>query len=189
MDNDSDMTINNGDRPSTKKQPSPPTHELKYARTRDENTSSVLSAEEIAAIREQARLKVRNEMKDREHAVLLDKYVEEERQALIPEEEMCEIFLNLAPHSTYIMLDGKQYHHDNWYRVKRSVYSVLVEQINRGWAHDEQTQVTDAKGRRRWRPPPGIGFTNFATRVGPWGEDRNLVMGSPEAAALVQRGI
>jgi hypothetical protein len=183
------MSISNGDRPNTTNRPqTPPARELKYARQRDD-LSSVLSEKEIEAIREQARLKVRNELKDKQHAQLLDQFVDEERQALIPEEEMCEIFLNLAPHSTYIMLDGKQFHHDNWYRVKRSVFCVLSEQMNRGWAHDEQTQVTDAKGRRRWRPPSGIGFNNFSGRVGPWGEDRNLVMGSPEAAALVQRGL
>ena len=185
------MSISNGDRPNTTKRPqqSAPARELRYSRMRDDSLSSVLSEEEIEAIREQARLKVRYEMKDKQHAQLLDQFVEEERQGLIPEEELVEIYLELPPFAPYIMLDGKQFHHDNWYRVKRSVFCVLTEQINRGWAHEEQTQVTDAKGRRRYRPPPGIGYRNFVNRVGPWGDDRNLVVGSPEEGALRARGV
>lgn len=163
--------------------PTPPSHELKYARQQDARAAAALTPEEIEAVREQARLKVINEMKDRAQKQLLDHFIEEERQALVPEAELVDIFLNLASHTNYIMLDGKQYWHEHWYKVTRNVFAVLTEQMNRGWAHDDQTQVSDSKGQRRWRPPVGIGFDNFRGRVGPWGADRNLTVGSSQLAA------
>lgn len=183
------MGVLDGDRPENgngkkkREVPTPPTREIKYERVVDAKAATALSEEEIAAIREKARLQVINEMKDKAERALLAQFVVEERELLIPEEEMVEIFLNLAPHSNYIMLDGKQYHHEHWYRVRRPVFAVLTEQMNRGWAHDDQTQVSDEKGRRRWRPPTGIGFDNFSHRVGPWGNNRNLVVGSGQLAA------
>jgi hypothetical protein len=180
------MSIKDGGRPSTAKgqpqKPTPPSRFVQYARQRDSNAESLFSPEELAAMRENARLRVENEIKKRAEDQLLSRYMDEERQALIPEEEICEIFLNLAPHSTYIMLDGKQYWHEHVYLVRRAVFQVLSEQMNRGWAHDDQTQVSDSRGRRRHRPPMGIGYDNFAGRVGPWGADRNLVVGAAELA-------
>lgn len=160
-----------------------PTPTISYEPTRDANAASALSQDEIDAIREKARLKVQNELKDRAAAQLLDQFTKEERQKAIPEEALVPIFLDLAPSTNYIMLDGRQYLHHHYYDVPLPVFRVLSEQMNRGWAHDEQTQVVDSKGRRRYRPPMGIGFENFAGRVGPWGNDRNLVVGSGQLAA------
>lgn len=160
-----------------------PTPTISYEKTVDANAASALSQEEIDQIREKAKLKVANEIKDRAAAQLLEQFTREERQKAIPEEQLVPIFLDLAPSSAYIMLDGKQYLHHHYYNVPRPVFAVLTEQMNRGWAHDEQTQVVDSKGRRRYRPPMGIGFDNFAGRVGPWGNDRNLVVGSGQLAA------
>lgn len=156
---------------------------IAYQPAVDPNLASALSQEEIDQIREKAKLKAANEVKDRAAAALLEQFTREERQKLIPEEQLVEIFLDLAPSTAYIMLDGKQYLHHHWYQVPRPVFAVLTEQMNRGWAHDEQTQVVDAKGRRRFRPPMGIGFDNFSGRVGPWGANRNLTVGAGELAS------
>lgn len=155
--------------------------QLRYAPVRDADAAAALTPGEIEAIRARAREQVAQELKDRATKTLLDEFVEYERSVAIPGEEELEIFLNLAPHSRYIMLDGRQFMHEHAYRVKKSVFSVLVEQMNRGWAHDDQTQVQDSKGRRRWRPPMGIGFDNYNGRVGPWGADRNLIVSAGAA--------
>lgn len=187
------MGVMDGDRPGqkngSKKQATPPSRTIAYQPMRDADAASVLSDEEKATIRARAREKVQEELKDRATKTLLDQYLEEERQLSIPGEELVPIFLDLAPHSQYIMLDGRQYLHHHWYEVKRPVFQVLSEQMNRGWAHDEQTQVTDSKGRRRYRPPMGLGFDNFAGRVGPWGNDRNLVVGSSQLAGAGPAGV
>lgn len=186
---DGDRPGHGGARPGAGRKPTAPSRTIAYKPTRDADAASVLSEEDKAAIRAKAREKVREEVKDRATKALLEQFVEEERQLMIPGEELCEIFLDLASHSQYIMLDGKQYLHHHWYQVKRAVFQVLSEQMNRGWAHDEQTQVTDAKGHRRYRPPMGIGFDNFAGRVGPWGANRNLVVGSAELAGAGAAGV
>lgn len=182
------MSTLEGGRPPGRNGNHKPQRGVEYKPQRDPDIYS-LSEEEKAVIRENARQKVAAEVKNRLTDQLLADYVEEERQRLLPEEEMLEIYLDLAPHSPYIMLDGKQFAHGHGYTVKRSVFSVLVEQMNRGWAHDDQTQVTDAKGRRRFRPPMGIGFENFSAKVGPWGANRNLVINSGAALATPSAAI
>lgn len=178
------MGVMQGDPPKTARgKASAPARTISYEPTRDANAASALSQEEIDQIREKARLKVQNELKDRAAAQLLEQFTKEERQKAIPEEALVPIFLDLAPSCSYIMLDGRQYLHHHYYDVPIPVFRVLSEQMNRGWAHDEQTQVVDSKGRRRYRPPMGIGFDNFAGRVGPWGNDRNLTVGSGQLAA------
>jgi hypothetical protein len=154
---------------------------ITYSKQRDELPLGTLSEAEIETIRARARQQVADEIKDKATKQLLEQFVDEERQMSVPGEEMLEIYLNLAPHSQYIMLDGRQFMHEHAYRVKRSVFAVLVEQMTRGWAHDDQTQVQDSKGRRRWRPPLGIGMDNFNGRVGPWGANRNLTVSAGEA--------
>ena len=173
------MAIMDGDRPPGRK----PAKGVQYAPTRDDPAKSagVLSEAEIAEIRTHAREQVTQEIKDRATSQLLAQFIDEERQVSVPDEEEMEIFLDLAPHSQAIMLDGRQYLHHHAYRVKRGVFQVLVEQITRGWAHDDQTQVVDSKGRRRWRPPLNMGVDNFGSRVGPWGANRNLVLSSGQA--------
>lgn len=174
------MSVADGNPPKLGKNSKPggPSRQISYEPMRDGNAESILSQAEKDEIRIQARKRAQDELKDRATKALLDQYTREERARLIPEEELVEIWLDLAPSSPYIMLDGKQYLHHNYYTVNRAVFAVLTEQMNRGWAHDEQTQVVDAKGHRRFRPPMGIGFSNFAGRVGPWGGNRNLVTDS-----------
>jgi len=147
----------------------PPEHLAKDRRRRidierqrdDPSTFNLLSQKERDAIREKARLTVQNEMKDREEKALLDRYIDEERKASDPKEQLVPIFLELAGHSEYIMLDGVQYFHQRLHHVTSSVFAVLVEQQARGWAHEEETEVRDTKTRRRFRAPSYVGAQNF----------------------------
>lgn len=119
-----------------------------------------LSPEEVEAIRKQARLKVEDELKDAEERQLLAQFMAEERRAHDPKEELHPIYLDLAPSMPWIMLDGTQYLPHTLYHVNSKVYAVLLEQMNRGWAHEEITQVRSESGYSR-RPPSYVGVGNF----------------------------
>lgn len=158
MDDDSNMNANgNGRRPKT----------LDYKPTRDdpERFKSTLTPEEIAAVREKARETVALEAKKREEDALFKTFLEEEREALLPDEQKFPMVMNLAQHQAYIMLDGTQYLHGHLYYVTAATAQVLAEQTARGWAHEEQTQVQEANGRsRRQRTPDYIGTANYVDR-------------------------
>lgn len=119
-----------------------------------------LSDAEKEKIREKARLTVLNELKDREEKALYDQFLREERQQTVPEEQLVPIFLNLALHSPYIMLDGVQYLNETLYHVPISVFRTLTEQMSRGWAHEDQTQVSD-RTRGRMPAPLHAGGMNY----------------------------
>jgi hypothetical protein len=144
------MSTLDGDRPK----------KLDFKRQRDEIPAMSLTPGEVAEIREQARLKVAVEMKDKEHARLLQEFIDDERRAHVPEQQTQPLCLDLAPSMPYIMLDGTQYMHGHLYYVTAGVMAVLIEQMNRGWAHEEITQVRDNNNVRR-RPPAHVGVSNF----------------------------
>lgn len=143
---------------------------LNYGRPQIDLAKTRLTPEEIQAIREKARAKVELELKDREEADLLAQFVEEARRAHDPKEELHPLFLQLAPSQPWIMLDGTQYLDGHTYRVRQAVYDVLVEQMGRGWAHEELTQVRSDSGYSR--RPSHIGTGNFVGQRAP----RNLVV-------------
>jgi len=137
-----------GDRPKS----------FKYARQRD-NEFGKLTEDEIAEIREKARLKVELELKDKQEKELLDQFIEEERKLHVPASQTEPICLELAPTMPYIMLDGTQYLSGQLYYVTSGVRAVLLEQMNRGWAHEELTQVRSDSGYSR--RPAHVGVGNF----------------------------
>jgi hypothetical protein len=185
MDKDSNMTDelfgeNNG-RPAGKK--NKPQEPIKFEKQVDSLSSFVglLTEAEKAEIRQQAKDQVLKEQKDREKAALLAQFIKEEKQIVDPKEMVYPIVLHLAPHANCIMLDGKQYFTEQVYDVTIPVGHVLIEQMNRGWAHEAATQVTDSKGRRPFQPPMGIGFGNFMDNRRP----RNLAVGSENVGAHI----
>src|SRR5258708_38334041 len=80
-----------------------------------------------------------------------------------------------------MMVEGKEFHTDKIYHVTPDVAHVLIEQMNRGWAHEELTEVRDHRTRRRWGPPPGIGFGNFMDNRLP----RNMTLSTDQLAGAV----
>lgn len=137
-----------------------------------------LSEDEIAVIRAEARAMVAAELRKQKEKAYLEQFLKEERQERIPAKRLVPVFLQLAGSTNYIMLDGTQFFHDNVYHVEPGVAQVLVEQMTRGWAHEEMTQVQDAKSRRRHRPPAGLGYQNFTGDRTP----RNAVFNSAQMA-------
>src|SRR4029077_7361673 len=95
-------TLDNG-RPDRKRPP-----QINVQRQQDDpgRWGSVLSDAEKEKIREKARVTVRREQEEREEAALYAEYLKEERRAADPDEELVPIYLELALHSPYIMLDG-----------------------------------------------------------------------------------
>jgi hypothetical protein len=156
-------------------------------RQRDDPANfGLLTAAEKEAIREKARLTVQNELKDREEKALLDQYLKEEREAADPKQQLVPIFLDLAPvggpkmDNNYVMLDGVQYFHGAVHYVNEHVYRVLLEQMNRGWAHEEETEVRDVQTRRRSRAPAHVGIGNFTDNRQP----RDMVVSSSQLAGV-----
>lgn len=139
---------------------------LRYQSQKDARFEGLLSKKEIEAIREQARLKVDVERKDKAHAQLLSEFMEEERRRHDPKQELHPICLELAPSMPWIMLDGTQYLSGPTYKVTQGVYDVLVEQQARGWAHEEITQVRSDSGYTA-RRPSYVGIHNYLGRRQP----------------------
>ena len=140
-----------------------PREDFKFQKQTDDpgRFTGLLTAQEKADLREQAREQILREQKDRERSALLTQYLKEERQVTDPSEILIPIRLQLAGSADYIMLDNRKFFTDQVYEVTAAVAAVLIEQMNRGWAHEEITQVVDTKGRRRFRPPLGVGFSNY----------------------------
>jgi len=140
--------------------------------------SHLLSDGERDEIRKKAKLTVQNEMKDRAEKLLLDQYLKEEREATDPDQVLMPIFLQLAGHANYIMLDGVIYHHEVLHHVTPAVFATLAEVQARGWAHEDETEVRDTRTRRRSRPPAHVGVGNFQDHRNP----RDLVVSSGQLA-------
>jgi len=143
----------------------------------DPNSIGLLTEAEKAVIREKARNTVKLELQKREEDALLAQYIKEEREQVDPKEQLVPIYLTLAGHSNYIMLDGVQFFHERLHWVTPAVFATLAEVQARGWAHEEDTEVRDVSTKRRSRPPPHVGVGNFTDNRQP----RKLVT---SAAAL-----
>ncbi len=141
----------------------------------------LLTEEAKEALRAKARSVALEEQKNKLSDALYAGYLEEARRSHDPQKQTVPILLQLAGHASYIMLDGKQFHTDKIHHVTPDVAHVLIEQMNRGWAHEELTEVRDHRTRRRWRPPPGIGFGNFMDNRLP----RNMTLSTDQLAGAV----
>lgn len=137
-----------------------------------------LSETDIESIRQEARELVAAEVRKQKEKAYLEQFLKEERQAHVPTKRLVPVFLQLAGFSNYIMLDGTQYFHDNVYHVEPAVAAVLVEQMTRGWAHEEMTEVRETKSRRRHHAPIGLGYGNYTGERAP----RDLVFSSAQMA-------
>lgn len=149
---------------------------------RDDSAQFDITDEEREEIRAKARNMVAAEIRKQKEASLLDQFLTEERQQHIPSKRLIPIFVQCAGFTNYIMLDGTQFFHDNVYHVTEAQAAVLAEQMARAWAHEEITQVTETKTRRRWAPPPGAGYGNYEGNRNP----RNLSIGPNQQGAAAE---
>lgn len=161
---------------------------LRFSKPIDMAAIGELTDEERETIRAKARDMVAKERKKAAEEAFLQKSLQEERHRVDPDESLDPIFLELAPNTEYLMLDGTKYFANETYYVTPKVWSVLCEQMNRGWAHDEQTQVRDENGQTRSRMPAHMGTGNFVDRRGTRGPMRVAGLAGMNVAIGRQQG-
>lgn len=98
----------------------------------------LLSEEEIAALRAEARKSVIEEMTQAARDEFFQKALIEARREQIPEEQLVHVTIDMAPFSPGVMLDGVQYFHGYTYEVTQPVRAVLFEQMHRSWRHQDE---------------------------------------------------
>lgn len=89
-------------------------------------------------LRERARAAVAKEQQEKTADALYLQYLDEERRALDPKQEMKLISLDMAGHSDRIALDGIVFFHGITYEVPRTVYESLREVVANGWQHEDE---------------------------------------------------
>lgn len=108
-----------------------------------EEEHPVLSAQEIAEIRAEARKKVEAERRSAARAEMLERELNAARREAGlttggPNDEMVNITLDLAEHSEDIKINGCSYRHGGTYRVQRHLAETLREIMYRGWKHQNE---------------------------------------------------
>lgn len=121
---------------------------------------ALLTASELEALQQDAEKEATEEHLElvREKAKKIFK--EKHRRRLLsksdPNEGMRDIFLDLAPHSDKIMLDGTQYFHGTTYHVTKAVYDTLAEVMSRGWDHEREVGNANQK---QYKAPRNLTIT------------------------------
>lgn len=104
--------------------------------------TSILDPKRIEELRAKAKDTVGKERKVAAEAQLLEQFKLEERQAGGLEEEIEEIFIDLAPYADRLMLDGVVYFNGRTVRVRKGQADVMREMIQATWRHQS---VVDGK--------------------------------------------
>lgn len=116
---------------------------------------SILDDKRVTELRAKAKAKVEKERQLAAEAQLLDQFEKEERQAGGLEEEMVEIFIDLAPYADRILLDGVVYFQGQTKTVRRSVAEVMMEMMSNTWTHQS---IVDGKSENFYRKSRGQGI-------------------------------
>jgi hypothetical protein len=107
----------------------------------------LLSKEDKAALREQARKSVLEELTQEARDDFFSRALAEARRASTPADQILDIFIDVAPFVPFIAIDGIQYFHGYTYQVPRNRAAVLYEQMQRSWLHQDEID-----GRSRFNP-------------------------------------
>jgi hypothetical protein len=136
---------------------------------------SILSADNLARIREEARKRVEAELQQRqnvEQQSLMAKMLDEETLRLRRAhgltnhlDDIVEITINCPPFANEMLVDGVPYHHGFTYHVPRKLYDVLREQIARGWDSEDRAGNPN---RKFYRDPTVTQNPN--ARLQRWGD-------------------
>lgn len=103
-----------------------------------ELTAPTLTEVEKRALYAEAIKAVEEELKDKESERLLAEYKKHVRQALVPEEKLEPVLIDLAGHSAKIVIDGVQYFHGVTYRLSGAQATTVREVIYRTWKHEAE---------------------------------------------------
>jgi molecular chaperone GrpE (heat shock protein) len=103
---------------------------------------SIVDPKRIEELRAKAKTKIDKERQLAAEAQLLEQFEKEERQAGGLEEELEEIFIDLAPYADRLMLDGVVYFNGRTHTVRKGVADVMREMIQATWRHQS---IVDGK--------------------------------------------
>lgn len=99
---------------------------------------TALSEETKAVLRAKARAAVQAEVEAASADALYQQFLEEERRARDPQEQIKYITLDMAGHADRIMVDGTIFFHGVTYAVPKSKYDSLRDIVARGWEHESE---------------------------------------------------
>lgn len=109
------------------------------------DSDQMLTAEQREEIKERARAHVKKKQVERLTDQLFNEAVRvAEVEMALPDEELCEVTIDLPEYAYMIAMDNVGYYHGCTYEVPRRKYLSLVDQMGRSWEHDREIH-----GRRR----------------------------------------
>lgn len=115
--------------------------------------TSILDEKRVTELRAKAKESVDKERKAAAEAQLLEQFKLEERQAGGLEEEMVEVYIDLAPYADRLMIDGVVYFNGRTITVRASVGDVIREMISATWKHQSIVDGKPENFYRRSRAP------------------------------------
>lgn len=114
--------------------------------------TSIIGEERIKALRAQAVKKVELERLKAAEAQLLEQFEKEERQRGGLDEEMVEIYIDLAPYADRIVIDSVVYFQGHTKTVRASVAELIREMSANTWKHQS---IIDGKSENFYRQSRG----------------------------------
>lgn len=100
--------------------------------------TSMLSAEDKAALREEAKKSVLAEMEQDARDAYFAEQLAAVRRSHVPDDEILNVAIDVAPFIQFIMIDGTQFFHGYTYAVPRQQAVTLYEQMQRSWKHQDE---------------------------------------------------
>jgi hypothetical protein len=139
------------------------------------DADDLLSLEERAEIKAQAREEVAKRRKDKAIKTLLDREIRLAEVEHDPDEQLVDILIDLPAFSAYVRLDNVVYFHGILYEVRPVVAATMRDVMARAWEHqneiDGRKRIGDLTRRmadQRISPsqPNGAKLTTVASMVG-----------------------
>lgn len=119
---------------------------------KDDQTTAILTPDEIAAVELEAKAEVEQESKDKAKEALKKKLLREAKQSRGLEEAEESVTVDLAPYCDRILLDNRAFLQGQTYTVRASVAQVMREIMQRTWGH--QSEI-DGKSENFYRKTRG----------------------------------
>lgn len=110
--------------------------------------TSLLTDEEKASLRQEAQIKVLAEQKKLAKDAYLEQQLDEARMAGGLDEPTVAVMVSIPEFAANITIDGTIYFHGREYTVPQGRADVILEVMDRSWAHERETM----SGHGRWAP-------------------------------------
>jgi hypothetical protein len=110
---------------------------------------TLLSAEEKAKLRKQAKESVLADQAKAAKEAYFAQMVREELKALDPEEEEVEFAIDLPMFAKCVMLNGVMYLHGGVYTTSRARFDSIADIVAQAWRHDDAILEEEVRDRAR----------------------------------------